>query len=211
LNQFSKPLSESITSFLSYGEKLKRDLAPTATIAVAPSPDSLINWQELHESAEEARLAPFRDLSERLDQLIGVNKQSINYLVEANLLQTGIAAELRQSGAETSKSSRWNLRLTGVVIVLTILGLAAPFLLAYLGSRETAAQQQRTDGYVKAITDSLSGINSRLDIQNTALREENDQLRAAAKDLEQRIVELERQQKKSPAQGEVNSSAKPGN
>jgi hypothetical protein len=165
----------------------------------------------LHESAEEARLAPFRDLSERLDQLIGVNKQSINYLVEANLLQTGIAAELRQSGAETSKSSRWNLRLTGVVIVLTILGLAAPFLLAYLGSRETAAQQQRTDGYVKAITDSLSGINSRLDIQNTALREENDQLRAAAKDLEQRIVELERQQKKSPAQGEVNSSAKPGN
>jgi hypothetical protein len=127
LSPFSRGLSESIGKTLSLGESLRKTVSAT-NVRVTPA-DQLpsLDIHKIMRLDEERRLAPFKALNERLDRLIDSTIQSVDFQVETNKVQTGIASELKSSGNSNVKFSRTNIKLTMIVIVLTAFGILLPY------------------------------------------------------------------------------------
>lgn len=158
---FSSGLAESLRKNLAHGDALRRaagHLRPELTdhnFVVEPKVQS-VDWAELHRNAEEARLAPFRDLAERLDQLVESSAQASEFMVEANELQAQIAEEIKRSGDSASSFSKITLWLSVVIIILTVVGLGATAYSLYEGSRQAELRNEFNESALQSISGNLN-------------------------------------------------------
>lgn len=215
---FSSTLGESIKKTLALGDSLQRTMESVRPLAELRSMESTllkIDWAEIERKREERRLQPFKELSERLDQLIDTSAQAGGFMVEANKLQTQIAGEIKSAGDETTKLSKKNIKLSLVVIVLTVVGIAVAVYTILRSDNDSATQRIEIQKHVDLVTEKLTEINNslgvandqavervkrELGVSNESLRNENLMLKAKAADQTRMIHEMknliERQGKK---------------
>jgi hypothetical protein len=188
IGNFSKELSEGIKNTLAFGDNIKESFVP-----IIPR-------------FSETALTSNRELSCRLDKLIDLSNQSKNFLIEANTIQTGMAAEIKTSGDEAVKISKKDVKLTRLVIVLTGISLLIVFFSLWQSTIDSKTQRIATQKSVDSIVRELVNINKniigtkedrnikierKLDITNSK-ENENNLLELRISELEKMIFEMRR-------------------
>lgn len=232
--KFSQSLSQQIQKTAGMGSELAR-LSASLQAKYAPPeiPRFAPNLPDLNTSLmdatiqnlkleREARLAPFEELRGKLDQLIAILKQSANssgkldaivdlstksvdYMVEENKTQTQIATELKKSGDDTARYSRWNFAINIAVAVISITALLTSlYVIRRDQHAEVAHDRQFTNvvAEIKAdlgtLTTAVSALQAAQQTQNLALV---DAIQKSTKDnspqLQQMIQIQERALKQS--------------
>ena len=134
---------------------------------------------------------PFNELGKRLDLLVGVSKQAMEYTADSQKIQLQIAEEIKAGGETTDKHAKINIALTGIVIVLTIV-LAAWSSMS--GITFSSEQQKAMDGYSSSIVSSLNMLNKNLEERDNAISgmlAEIQALKGREQDYQHRIEALE--------------------
>ncbi|MFW8591042.1 hypothetical protein ACOI22_09595 [Glaciecola sp. 2405UD65-10] len=164
---FSSNLTDSIKNTFTMGDSLSKameSIRPISMPELRPieREPSNIDYAKIERGKEERRLQPFNELSNRLDQLIESSIQTSEFMIEANKIQTRIASEIKESGDQTDKHSRKNILLSGIVIVLTVIGLSLTAFVFISGNKFNEYQQENLESSAKEIVSSLSDINANL-------------------------------------------------
>lgn len=216
LKSFSDELGASIQKTLSWGDSLQRTMGSIRPLAEIRSIEPIMpNFEEIEREREERRLKPFNELAGRLDRLIDTSARATEFMIEANKLQTRIAGEIKSAGDETAKFSKKNIKLSFVVIVLTVVGIAVAVYTIWRSDNDNAMQRIEIQKNVGLVTGKLTEINNSLGVANDRaverakrelavanefLRKENLMLKAKTTDQARMIHEMknliERQGKK---------------
>lgn len=126
LQGFSNGLKKQINSTFKMGMDLKNSIESIkpaqAKVSFVPEINNTA-ISEVLKIAEENRLRPFQEISQRLDKLIELSMDSGDFLVEMNRTQTTIAEELKISSDKTYYFSKWNLLIGVIIIALTVISL----------------------------------------------------------------------------------------
>jgi len=167
LGSFSSKLTDSIKNTLTWGDSLSKameSIRPIHLPEIRPIERELLNidFAKIERDREERRLQPFNELSNRLDQLIESSVQATEFMIEANKIQTRIAAEIKESGDITEKYSKKNIFLSVVVIALTAIGLSLTAYAFISGNKFNKEQQANLHNSAKEIVSSLSDIEVNL-------------------------------------------------
>ncbi len=187
---FSNPLENSIKSMLALGESLKKTVESVQPVHAIPMKPVEPKFPKIDFAAiEESRLRPFNELSERLDQLIGVSAQGIEFMAEANKIQTSIATEIKSSGDETKKFSEKNICLTCVVIGLTIINLAVFGYSIWRSNNDGDKQRVEIQKNVNLLAGKLTDINNSI-VMNESLKTENESLKKQISEQAKSIDEM---------------------
>lgn len=204
---FSESLSSDIKDGFRLGDALinnfNQDIA-RHRIELNSAPYALdnIDFQEIETIKEKNRREPFDDLAKRLDKLINSSNQASEFMVLANKLQTEIAAEIKSGGDATDQHARRNLKLSYVVIFLTVLGLLFTAWSSFSGVSLSDEQQSDVKQYTSDISESLarsaylldrnektssvmlSNVVSELKGVKEAIKERNSDLEKALNDID---------------------------
>ncbi len=172
LGGFSSKLTDSIKNTLTWGNSLSKameSIRPINQPQIRPIEyeHPSIDFAEMARESEKRRLQPFNELSEQLDQLIESSVQASEFMIEANKIQTQIAAEIKTSGDVTERYSKKNILLSGIVIFLTILGLSLTTYAIISGNSFNEKQKTKLQNSAEAIVTSLDGIQKNLSIENS--------------------------------------------
>lgn len=191
LGSFSSKLTDSIKSNLTWGNSLSKameSIRPIHQPHIRPIEHEPLNmdFAKIARENEERRLQPFNELSERLDQLIESSVQASEFMIEANKIQTRIAAEIKSSGDVTEWYSRKNILLSGVVIFLTLVSLSLTAYAFISGNKFNEKQQANLQDSAEAIVTSLAGINENLATENSKSQKSLDFIAS-------QVVELSKQ------------------
>jgi len=191
LSSFSSKLTDSIKNTLTLGDSLSKameSIRPINQTYIRPieyeSPS--IDLAKITRENEERRLQPFNELSERLDQLIESSVQASEFMIEANKIQTQIAAEIKTSGDVTERYSKKNILLSGIVIFLTVVGLLLTTYAVISGNSFNEKQQTKLQNSAESIVTALTGINKNLAIENSRSQQPLDF-------IAEQLVELSKQ------------------
>lgn len=191
LKAYKSPLQDTI-------DRISKITSPTDSILKSIEPiqpiDSERNIQDMYKIERENRERPFRDLGEKLDELVELSSESTKFMVEMNKSQTQMANELKQSGDQASKHSKLNIYFSVVVIILTVIGLLISSSSIYISVNDK--QTEGLSGSINKLTDSLQSLPSTNDLvrlekliqdqsteikqlkaENSAQREEIEQLK----------------------------------
>lgn len=124
-----------------------------------------VDFAAISKSAEEARWAPFDAVNERLDDLVVLSKQSMQFMVQTNETQTQIAAEIKGSseganriGTDSLKIAKWGLRVTVLVFLLTVLGLAITMASWWTSGDTTQQADKRSEQIVQGLSDVKAAV-----------------------------------------------------
>ncbi|MBU2882331.1 hypothetical protein KO525_06425 [Psychrosphaera sp. B3R10] len=167
LGSFSSTLTDSIKDTLAMGDSLSKSIESIRPVQMAElrpveRESFYMDFAKIEQSKEESRLQPSRELADRLDQLIESSVQASEFMIEANKIQTSIATEIKVSGDLTDKHSRKNIRLSWVVITLTVLGMIFTAYSFISGNRFNEYQQIKLEQSAKEIVNSLTSINTKI-------------------------------------------------
>lgn len=205
INSFSNALENSIKNTLSLGNSLKKtveSIRPVSMANIMPGPPSskIADILNLERMKEEMRLRPFNDLAERLDQLINASAQAVEFMIEANQIQTRIAGEIKLSSDGTTKYSKRNILLTVVVILLTALGIIFSAYTNFKSDRNNQINRVEDRNNVNLLIENLKKINDSI-INNERLKIENEALKSLVDKQEKTIagmkILIDRQGKRS--------------
>lgn len=105
-----------------------------------------------HEAIEKNRRAPFEDLGKRLNQLVELTGEAIEFATESNNTQLTIASGIKSSSESAAKLSICGIILTIIVIALT----GFTMWLSYSQSKETSIAAER---YTEQVVQGLGDIN----------------------------------------------------
>lgn len=223
LDIFSKALSGGIVKNLMFGDSITKPINPAKTtqdFELAPIRSSF-EPQDWAKDIDSIRREPFDDLAQRLDVLISSSAKASEFMVDANRIQTEIAAEIKAGGDTTDQHAKKNIKLTYVVILLTICGLLVSGLSAYSGLSFSKATEDKIDSYADNLIGSIAlsskelidnriesksiqsevlselkkineSIKSNQNIMNNIYRE-MEQLKSSNKEHENKIKELNNQ------------------
>ncbi len=194
LKNFSTAMRDSIKNTLSWGDSLKKTMESIRSVQSASIEPIVprfpnIDWSEI----QKGRLEPFNELAERLDKLIDISAQTTEFMIEANKIQTGIAAEIKSSSDKSTKLSKKNIIIALAIILLTIINLSV-FIYSILRSNSIDNRQRlETQKNVNLLAEKLTDINNsitmandktidRIDfndaVMNELLKAENENLKA---------------------------------
>lgn len=175
LSGFSSDLTEGLMKQLARGDALKRAIEPLRTNFMDPvwpkisdPTDDLeinmppIDFGQLNRSIEESQIAPFRELTHRLDQLVEYSAQTIDYMVNANNLQAEIAGEIKQSGDSASLFSKITVVLSAGIIILTLIGISIAAYSLREGSRQSELRSEFNEFALQSIRTDLSEFSERI-------------------------------------------------
>jgi len=200
-SSFSGGVAENLRKTLSHGDSLKRVLEHMRPEISRPDfthgpklPD--YDWAEMQRNAEAVRRAPFDELAERLDQLIDSSVESSRFMIESNQIQAQVAEEIKRSGDSASTFSKLNLWLSGLIIILTLCGLAITAYSLHQSLRQSEHSQEFSREALKNLNGSLTNLSdsiSRGDAQSKSVLSE--QLGVLRNLAEEREAEAERQQR----------------
>jgi len=162
LEGFTKPIQNTIASTYTAGEALRSTWANLSQI----KPNYAIGHVTIPKISPLPKLGPPRsealleDVSERLELLIEQSKITSEYSISATNTQLKIANALQSAVVEGRKSSRINIILSILIIVLTALsitmGVISIGLADRLGSEQTELQGRGLtviEEYLEAIRD----------------------------------------------------------
>jgi hypothetical protein len=196
LGNFSQSLGDSMKSSLLLGESLRRSwetmrLGHLAYVTpIAPAVPE-INVERLDRLVAEARETPFRELASRLDRLIETSAEQGGFLVNANKIQTEIAGELKASGDTTRDAAKKNIALTGIVIILSLLGVGMSVYAVRRAKSESEVQRRETTNHVNRVVDELAGIRAGTAPQDDSLKKVNERLKTEAAKQRREIDEMQ--------------------
>lgn len=129
-SSFSAGLSNDILKTIGIGESLKNSFNSlnqltdiTKTPVFKPNEYELpkIDFTEIHRQEEKRRLAPFKDLSSKMDLMIDAEKQTVSFMDEVYKTQVQIADELKTSSDSANENSKLNIKYTHWIIALTVI------------------------------------------------------------------------------------------
>lgn len=127
-HNFAKNVGDSINSTLTLGSSLRKSIDGirrvrngSENIYISRTPP--IDFGEIARKEEERRIKPFNQLSIRLDKLIEISAQTIDYIIKANETQTLVANELKESSNDAKKYAKITIILTIIIIILTAIGI----------------------------------------------------------------------------------------
>lgn len=135
-SSFSSGLSDNIIKTMNIGEALKDSLnlsnhfTNTANYFSSNSafiqPLKKLNMPEfdftkIHDQQRKERLAPFKDLSSKMDLMIETEKQTVSFMDDVYKTQLQIATELKTSSDAANETSKLNIKYTQFIIVLTVI------------------------------------------------------------------------------------------
>jgi hypothetical protein len=192
LDSFSKALSGDIAKNIMFGNSIAdsfKSVRAAHNLEITPvrSPLESIDWAEIERNKERVRRQPFDELAQRLDKLINSSSQASEFMVEANRIQTEIATEIKAGGDITDRHARNNIKLSVLVIVLTVSGLVVSGWSTISGVSFSDQQQQALNSYASDLSESMdsnskavenSGNGSRVALKEilTALNKLNGNL-----------------------------------
>lgn len=184
-------VSDSIKRASEIAEAFKKAKEETVKPITFESTNSLPDFSEIHRVQEKIRREPFNELGRRLDSLVDVSRQSMDYTADSQKIQLQIANEIKAGGETTDKHAKINIGLTLLVIFLTI-GIA--LWSSFSGLTFSSEQQKAMDGYSSSIVSSLDALNDNLEKRNgaiDAMKAELDALKVREHSYQQRIASLE--------------------
>lgn len=82
-----------------------------------------IDWGKSFRDKEEARRIPFRELGTKLDKLVNITAQSVQYMNQMNENMRLAAEETKRSSDAASRNVKWTLFLTIVSILISVVAL----------------------------------------------------------------------------------------
>jgi hypothetical protein len=171
---FSSGLLNDIDCTQAFGEEITRaadkmrsalkipniDFPKIDPIAIEPPRmETHVDVLDVLQSQQRAYERPFRDLASKLDALLETTGNASKFAAATQNVQIQIAGELKASGDENKKTSKTNIRLSYIVIVLTALGLIFAVYQSLQVSREGIDEQKRMQANVARVVDELRGIH----------------------------------------------------
>ena len=168
VGSFSKALSGGIAKNLILGDSITRSIksaraAQDVEFTARPSPLESIDWAEIERDKERVRREPFNDLAQRLDELIHSSNQASEFMVETNKIQTEIAEEIKAGGDTTDRHARNNIKLSVVVIMLTVSGLVMSGWATISGVSFSKHQQESLNSYASDLSESMAANSQAVD------------------------------------------------
>lgn len=162
---FSDKLKLQMERTLSMGDKLQETIQRMTGGTVSPRFENTpaVDYREITERAAR----PYRELSERLDELISLSEENTSLsakegelLVDMNQTQTGIASELKNSGDINVSFARKNFYLSILVAVLSASSLLIAIWTVYSGSNSSKELSQNLNKYTAGIEKNLGASNA---------------------------------------------------
>tara|TARA_R110002012_G_scaffold244889_2_gene419866 strand:+ start:279 stop:1397 length:1119 start_codon:yes stop_codon:yes gene_type:complete len=197
-------VSDSIKRASEIAATFKKAKEETVKPIILESTYSLPDVSEIHRVQEEIRREPFNELGKRLDSLVDVSREAMDYTADSQKIQLQIANEIKAGGETTDRHAKINIGLTLLVITLTI-GIALWSSLS--GITFSSEQQKLMDGYSSSIVSSLDLLNANLEKKNSAIdimKAELEEFKAREHSYQQRIASLESELSVLKAQYEKN-------
>lgn len=221
LSSFSSGLSNDILKTMGIGDSLKssfdslnrlgdvaKSFSPSfSSFEPVKSPElsiPKIDYAEMHREQEERRLAPFKDLSSKMDLMIGAEKQTVSFMDDVYKTQVQIANELKTSSDSANENSKLNIKYTRWIIGLTVFSaLITAIAFAYSVWFDNGSTKLiQTNENIKS---SIVETNSKLEKLTKVLIEQNKiqskQIKVLKKEIKNlKIVSLETVNVKSTLQ-----------
>jgi hypothetical protein len=174
---FSNTLTESIKNSLLMGDSLKKrmeSIRPPSFTDIRPveSHFKQIDYGNIIAQQEKNRLAPFNNLSDKLDELIDSSVQVADFIVETNRIQAGISKELKDAGDHSVRFSKINIGVSCFIIFLTVCSLYMAYTASKSNNEQTIATRSATEKYADKIVNGLNGLSSAI-VDNNAQTEQN--------------------------------------
>jgi hypothetical protein len=172
---FSGKLTESIKNSLRMGESIQKrmeSIRPPIVESFRPIRPDIV---DIITQQERARLRPFDDLSKKLDELIDSSAQVADFIVETNIIQTGIAQELKSSGDISLKFSKINIIISLFIIFLTFCSLLMTYSGLKNSNQNELSSRRNTEKYVNGIINEISGLGKAV-LNEKAINEQNSTL-----------------------------------
>lgn len=173
---FSNDLAAKMVQNVKAGEQLRRailglqDNQQLAQVRSLPLELPKIDYSELSRLEEKRRRAPFEELGVKLDLLIETSNKSVEFIIEANKVQTQIAAELKGASDTGRHYSVVNIALSIAVIILAGISIFTSIYLYKLGERDTRDQQRVIAKYANDISGSLKDIDQQIREGNSRIQ-----------------------------------------
>lgn len=136
-SSFSSGLSSDIFKTMAVGESLKSSLDslksvgdmaksfnPKVALFESVKPESIkfdYDFSKHIQDQERQRLAPFKDLSSKMDMMIKAEKETVSFMDDVYKTQVQIASELKTSSDSANKNSKLNIKYTKLIIGLTVI------------------------------------------------------------------------------------------
>jgi archaellum component FlaC len=159
LTSFSKGIQASLRNTISIGEQLNKSLKMAQSYRmpkVEPTiPTSNIDFGDLSKQIAENKNRPFKELAERLDQLVEINSNSTQFMMEANKLQLRIAEEIKESNNSSTKLSKINILIALVVLVVSMLSFTFSIYTVHISNKTNNLNIERAINGLNTINETI--------------------------------------------------------
>lgn len=218
LSSFSSRLSEDILKTMGVGESLKssfESLKSVGDITKSLSPSfvsvesvkqnfSEFDFAEMHREQETSRLAPFKDLSSKMDMMIKAEKETVSFMDDVYKTQVQIANELKSSSDSANDHSLLNIKYTKLIIWLTVIStLITTVSLVYTVWFDNDSEQMIMTN--ESIKSTIVETNLKLEKLTEVLIKQNKMQTKHQKVLQQEIQNLKNNFQKQAEQKEINN------
>lgn len=193
---FSKGIQESIRNTISFGEQLNQSLKEAQAIRI-PKVEPIIpkspmlDMEKLTAQIAENRERPFKELAERLDQLINITTESTKFMIEANKLQTRIAEEIKGSSNTSTKLSKINILIALIVLLLSIMSFAFSIYTVRISNKSNNVNIERAIKGLNTINETIKTDKEHFDLVSKRLNTLEHKLDS----IKNRNVEIEKELK----------------
>jgi len=218
LSSFSSRLSQDILKTMGIGESLKSSLDslksvgdmaksfnPKVALFESVKPESIkfdYDFSKHIQDQERQRLAPFKDLSSKMDMMIKAEKETVSFMDDVYKTQVQIASELKTSSDSANENSKLNIKYTKLIICLTVI---STFITA-VSFAYTVWFDNGSELLIKSnenIKSSIVETNSKLEKLTEVLIEQNKMQSEHEKVLQHEIQNLRNNFQKQVEQKEV--------
>lgn len=210
-SSFSPGLSKDILKTMGIGESLKSSLSATKNISEmleSIKPKSTFQPTMEHqlkipaydlskqiENQEKRRLAPFKDLSSKMDLMIDAEKQTVSFMSGTYETQVQIASELKTSSDSANENSKLNIKYTRWIIGLTVFSaLITAIAFAYSIWFDNSSTELIQSN--KSIKSSIVETNKKLEKLTNILTDQNKIQSKQIDILQRKIQQLDTRQMK---------------
>jgi hypothetical protein len=165
ISNFSKQVQKNMLGTYSIGEQLSKTIKNFQTFNIpkveplSVSVEPRFDLDKLTAQISENRLRPFNDISDRLDNLIDVNAQSIEFMIEANKLQNRIAEEIKGSSDTSTRLSKRNIFISLIVLFVGVLSFVFSIYTVRVSNNSS-------DKYIEKIVTGLDKIDKSINNEN---------------------------------------------
>lgn len=170
----SKNIKESIIGNYIQAEQISNNLNSSSISKGVPISSIIGSSDEQSPTIHRPfRVVGFQDLTEKIEELISVTNESVDFAIQSNILQTKIADELKGSSLASTKFSKMNILISCIVLLISIFSFG--FSIYSLKSSDNSSTRN---------SNSMINILEKI---NTSINDESSEIEL----LENRIIELE--------------------